>query len=352
MSDNVEETKEVVTEEKEEKFDKLSNREALEKAVKVIEEREPEKEAPALKKEDPKVAATSVVSDDVEPPAEFNAAERKAWKDKDIQGIQKAYRRIHDARTQEISRSQAEAKKAREDAAKETQTYRTLAEKLAPYIKAQGDTGKTPEEAMTQAVALVYALKGLNPAQVRAELKGIGIDLDKSPEESGSSSPKLEKEISTLQESVKALAFEREQEKLTRIANTFDAAFDTLRAQKTRSGEPVFPDLHDKGDDGMELARRIGSRTRDPFFQKRVLARFPQADFTVLVREAYIAEYGKVSGDPVQVSPKKTQEHLEKARRAAAVSPGKPAPRADSSSLVGKLSRRQALEKALEEREH
>lgn len=346
MTDEVEKKEEVVTEEK---FDKLSNREALEKAVNVVREQEPEKESP--KKEEP-VKSVVTAADEPEPPAEFNATERKAWKDKDIQGIQKAYRRVHDARTQEISRAQSEAKKAREEAANETRTYKTLAEKLAPYIKAQGDAGKTPEEAMTQAVALVYALKGLKPAEVRKELKEIGIDLDKEPGDTSSASPELTKTISTLQESVKALAFEREQEKLNHIAKSFDAAFDTLKAQKTRSGEFVFPDLHESGEEGMELARRIGSRTRDEFFQKRVLARFPQADFTTLVREAYIAEYGKVSGDPVQVSPKKTQEHIEKAKRAAAVSPGKPAPRADSSALVGKLSRRAALEKAFEEREH
>ena len=69
--------------------------------------------------------------------------------------------------------------------------------------------------------------------------------------------------------------------------------------------------------------------------------------------EAYKHLGGKVSGDPVEVSKETQSKHIEKSRRAAASTPGGVQRRNDSSNLIGKLSNRAALVRALEEqREH
>lgn len=333
-----------------ESFDKLSNREALERAISDVQE---EKPAPVPTKKEVK----QEVSTEIEPPAGFSKEGVKAWKEKDITGIQKEYRRIHDSRTQEISRAQAAERKAMAEAEKErneAKTWRDLGSKMAPYIEARGQQGVSPEKAMMEALDLVHAFKKADPATAKAELKKIGIDLDAT---NGKPStvvpPELEEKINTLQKGIETLTSEKEREKLEQVGRLFQKTFDHLASLKNRAGELVFPDLLDESDDGKELARAIGSRTRDEGFQKRVLRRFPDADFTVLVREAYRAEGGRVSGEPVQVSQENQKKHIEKSKRAAAATPGKTVSREGSQNLVGKLSRRAALERALaEQQEH
>lgn len=322
------------------KYDGMSNRAALEESIKIHREGK-EPEAPTNRE------VAQAVTADVEPPSEFSKEAKQAWKNKDIAAIQKEYRRLHDSRTSEISRAQYAEKQARAEAEKEraeAKTWRELGKMAAPYIEARGAEGVSPDKAIMEALALVNEFKKGDPSTVKAELKRIGIDLDKAPTQTTSApSPELE----ALQKTVQELKQEKEKEKFDSVAQTFESAFQVLKAQKTRTGDPVFPDLLLSGDEGNELARRIGSRTSDPYFRKKVAERFPDADFTVLVREAYKAEFGRVSGEPVQVSPNSNQ-HIAKSRRAAAAIPGRTAPRANDSNLVGKLSNRAALTKAWE----
>lgn len=327
----------------EEKFDKLSNRDAMEKAIsekrepRTIDEPKPEAPATPTAKE-----VKQVVADEPEPPSEFSADGKKAWKEKNITGIQKEYRRLHDSRTQEITRAQ----KAEREARMEGKTWRELGEKLKPYIEARGLEGVPPDKAMMEAIDLIQEFKRQNPATVKAELRKIGIDLDKAPDQSANSTP--DPKLDTIQTRLDALEREKAVNELKKVENVFATVFDTLGAQKNRTGEPVFPDLLDNSEEGKELARAIGSRTQDPAFQARILRRFPGADFTVLVREAYRAEGGRVSGEPVQVSTS-NQKHIDKSRRAASSTPGRVVARNESSSLIGKLSRRAAIARAIEE---
>lgn len=334
-------------------FDKLSNREALEKAigekreVKPVTERASETSTPSK----PEVQA------DIEAPAGFSKEGVKAWQDKDITGIQKEYRRIYDSRTQEISRAQTEEKKAREEARlakEEGKTWRDLGEKIKPYIAARGEEGVTPEKAMMEALSLIDAFRKADPATAKAELKRLGIDLDKA---SGSPAvatvpPEVKAQLDTLQKAHDESIKEREEQRFQTFANTFTQIFDTLTSQKTRTGDSVFPDLLDNSEKGMQFAKELGSLTQDQRFQQGVLRRFPDADLTTVVREAYKYLGGKVSGEPVKVSTS-NQQHIDKSRRAAASTPAKAVSRNDSSNLVGKLSNRAALARALDEsREH
>jgi len=334
-----------VTAGEESKFDGMSNREALEKAL--IEKREtpddePKQAAPTVKE------VKQAVADEPEPPAEFSAAGKKAWQEKDITGIQKEFRRIHDARTQELSRAQTEERKARE----EGKTYRELAKMAAPYIEARGQDGVTPEKAIMEALALINEFKKGDPATVKAELKKVGIDLDKAPGTTATIPDEIKAEIAGLRSTVDSVIKEKEAQNFQKIVQTFDTVFTKLTSEKTRTGETVFPDLLDNSEKGKQFARELGSLTQDQRFQAGVLRRFPDADLTVVVREAYKYLGGKVSGEPVKVS-ESNQKHIDKSRRAAASAPGRVAVRNDSSNLVGKLSKRAALARALEEsREH
>lgn len=327
------------------KFDGLSKREALEEAVKIHRDgKEPEQPTNAEVKQ--------AVQSDIEPPSEFSKEGKEAWKRKDVLAVQKEFKRIHDARTAEISRAQRAEREAREVAERErneAKTWRELGKMAAPYIEARGAEGVSPDKAIMEALALINEFKKGDPSTVKAELKKIGIDLDKAPSQPTTALPKeLHQEIESLREVANEYKKDKEEQKFQRIVETFDTVFKTLASQKTRTGETVFPDLLDNSEAGTQFARELGSLTQDQRFQAGVLRRFPDADFTTVVREAYKFLGGRVSGEPVKVSTQSNQQHLQRARRASAASPGRTAPRVNDSNLSGKLSKRAALQKALE----
>lgn len=320
------------------KFDGLSNRDALKKSIQVHREgKEPEiqTDLPTNKE------VVKAVQEEVEPPSEFSAAGKKAWKDKDVLGIQKEYRRLHDSRTIEISRAQ----KAEREALASAKTAKDFAEKVRGYLSVRGEENLPDEAKIVQALKLVEEMSKRDGAAVKAELLNMGIDLDKKAEASTSAvnDPRLD----ALQKEVQELKKDKEDFRTQQTVKMFDTAFQGLASQKNRTGDPVFPDINES-DAGIQLAGEIGSLARDLRFQAGVLRRFPDADFTVVVREAYKYLGGKVSGEPVKVSTQSNQQHVEKSRRAAAAVPGRTAPRASDSNLVGKLSNRAALAKALE----
>ena len=330
------------------KFDGLSNREALEKAVEIV--RDGKETEPKTPQQPTKQEVSRAVEAEPEPPSEFSSAGKAAWKSKDIVGIQKEFRRIHDSRTAEITRAQRAEREARE----EGKTYRELARMAAPYIEARGTEGVTPEKAIMEALALINEFKKGDPATVKAELKRIGIDLDKAPTQATASIPgELKAELEDLQKFKDEYKREKEEQQFQRTVQTFDTIFQSLTSQKTRAGESVFPDLLDNSEKGIAFARELGSLTQDRRFQDGVLRRFPDANLETVVREAYKYLGGKVSGEAVKVSPQSNQEHIKRARRAAAATPGRTAPRVNDSNLSGKLSNRAALQKAIElNREH
>jgi hypothetical protein len=334
------------------KTDGMTNRDALRQAMQ--EKREPRTvaEKPVADAAQPsKQEVRDAVAADPEPPQEFSAEGKAAWKAKDVTGIQKEFRRLSDSRTAEITRAQNAERRAREEAQKaqnEGKVWRDLGSKAAPYIAARGKEGVTPEQAMMEALSLIDALREADPAAAKAELKRLGIDLDKAPSEKNAAAP----QDSALVAEVQALKSYVEQQQFREVSQTFSQSLTELRALKTRTGDPVYPGFSDFSDSGQRFAQELGSLTREPVFRNLVLRRFPNATHTDLVREAYIQLGGKVAGDPVRVS-QSNQQHEEKSRRAAASTPGKPAARNDSSNLAGKLSNRAALARALaESREH
>ena len=227
----------------------LSNREALQRAIEEKRDVKPEPQAEISKTE-----VKQAVAADPDPPAEFSAAGKKAWQEKDISGIQREFRRIHDSRTQEISRAQREAKEARES----SKPIKDLADKVKNYLSVRGEGDLADEVKIAQALQLVSELRKGDGVAVKAELKRLGIDLDAAAQPG---SAVLDPQIEALQNTVNSLVQEKEAQKYERAAQTFGAIYQNLSSQKTRTGDPVFPGLQDNSEAGIQFGREVGSLT-------------------------------------------------------------------------------------------
>jgi DNA-binding phage protein len=340
-----------VVEQPKEEAKGLSNREAMQAA---IEKHKPEIVYKNRKSEEindksipTKEEVKAVVSEDVEAPRGFNKQEIEAWKSKDITAIQKAYRRVHDEATREMNRAQSEERKAREEAQKVSENskpIKQMAENVRAYLAARGEEDLPDEAKIAQALQLVNEMRKTDKAAIKAELRKAGIDLD-APD--GVVNNSHNPEIDTLQKRLAALEQEKEAQRFNSFVNQFDGVFKKLGAEKTRTGDPVYPDILDGSDRANKIAKKIGSYALNPDFVEGVKERFPEADFSVIAREAYIFAGGRIGGQAASV-PNNNNQQIEKQRRAAASTPGKPAVRADVSTLKGKLGNRAAARKALE----
>lgn len=325
-------------------FDGLSRTEAVKKAVAEHRETrtvEPKEEAP---KEAPtKTEIKQELAEDVDPPSGFSKEEKEAWKAKDIAGIQKAYRRLDNDRTREISRAQTAERQARDEA----KNWLDLNPVAKPYVDARAKEGVTFHQAIKEALDLVQALKTADPAKIKEELRKAKIDLDGVPASTIDNS-----KIDTLQNRLDALEKDKQVQHFERVAQTFDSVFGKLASQKNRTGQAVFPDFLDTSEKGKQLAYEIGSLAFDPNFQKGVLRRFPDADLEVTVREAYKYLGGSVQGESAKVS-QENQQEIERKKRASLSTPAKQVSRGDRSNLIGKLDNKAALRQALKDyREH
>jgi len=341
---------ELETKEESKDFDGLSMQDALKKAYDQHKDELPGQKAAETNDAPTTKEVKKELAEEVEPPAEFSAAGKKAWKDKDIAGIQKEYRRVHDGRTQEIGRLQTESRKAREEAErekKEASTWRELGKRAAPYIEARGKEGVTADQAILEALRLIDAFKNADPATAKAELKAIGIDLDSTAGKKASAEipDEYKKELSDLRSELNSIKQKEEEQTYKNVAGVFNSVFGKMGSEKNRVGENLYPDLQDSSEEGMVFAKRLGSFAFNPEFQAGVKRRFPDADFEKVVREAYSAAGGRVSGEVAKVS-ESNQGKIDRSRRAAASTPGRVAPQKDTSSLIGKLSIEEATRQA------
>lgn len=329
------------------KPESLSGRDALQHALEVT-----KKDTPVTAKQTEIPTAKEVkaaVDVDPEPPSSFSNKGKEAWKNKDIRGIQEEFKRVETSRVQEITRAQNETQKEREA----SKPYRELAQKLAPYIQARGDSGTTPEQAMIEAVALVNGLKAdKKAAKVELEKLGFKVAID----EDGKAAPvniNDHPEITSLRKDLNALLEDKKLQVHTNRVQMFAQVFEHFGSQKTRTGQYVYADLAPGSEKGDQLASEIGSLSQDQGFRNLVLRRFPNADENVFAKEAYISLGGKIAGEPLKESPKNNQEQVNRQRRAAASTPGGIVSRNGTESLKNKLSDRAALAKAIElNREH
>lgn len=326
------------------KVDGMKNRDALSQAITEHRQARDEPKAQPTQKQ----VAAAVDAEPNDPPAEFNAAEKKAWADRDLAGIQRGYKRVHEARTVALSKAQAAERTARaeaEAAKNEGKNWRELSTVGEDYIKQREKEGVVPHQAMKEVFDLIREFKK-DPRGAKAQLKAMGIDMDAESTPGAATAPAaIDPALQTRLDRVEKFIGQQETEK---VVSVFSQSIGTLAALKNRAGDPVYPGFHDGSEEGKQFAAELGSLTREPLFINLVRRRFPNATHADLVREAYIQLGGPVSGEVASVSPSNKQ-HVDKARRAAASTPGRPAQRNDSSNLVGKLSNRAALQRAIAE---
>jgi hypothetical protein len=321
-----------VEESTEVKADSLSNREALQHALEVTQEKTAE--APTVKE------VKAAVDADIEPPQGFSKEAQEAWRAKDYKKVNQEFVRLSQTRGQEVTRAQNAEREAREDAKK----AREYSDAIKPYIEDRlVNEGVPKEKAALDAIKLAHALR-TDRAAAKVELEKLGFVF--APD--GAEPNKVDdSKITTLQERINALEGDKNTREYQAHVQLFEHTFSTLGSQKTRTGDPVYPGLLDESESGAQFARELGSLTKEPLFRQLVLRRIPNATHIDLVREAYIQLGGKIATDTVRVS-KNNPQHIDKARRAAASSPGGTVSRDGNESLVGKLSNRAAMKKALE----
>lgn len=324
------------------KPDSLDRKDAIREAIaKHSETERPVEKAVPEAGSEPTKAEVKEAVDNGEPPAEFSAEAKKAWKDGDSRRVIQEYDKLARERLRRMSKAETE----RNQAIESTKPIKDLVDQVRTYLAARGDDDLPDHVKIAQTLQLMNEMrKGAeaDPEVITTELKKLGVDLSRTGGKNNSENSVL----TSLQETVSALVSEREARVYEQTKGVFTEAFNTLASQKTRTGEPVFPYLLDNSDLGIQFAAELGSRTKDPQFRKWVEHRFPDADHTTLVREAYLSLGGKVSGEPVQVSAS-NQEHIQKSRRAAASTPGRPTSSKTSNSQIGKLDRKSAIRAAI-----
>lgn len=282
---------------------------ALAKAVaatsgEATEEATPEKEEA---KAAPEVA---VVEEEVEPPAEFSGPAKEAWKNGDRKAIRAEWDRINHSRLGELSRLQ-----------NEDSSFKGLVKELKPYIEAAGLQGKSPQQAVMEALALANELKNNPLESVRNIIKVAKLNPDSIFSDDAPQKNVPDENFTALQKEVEALRLEREQERLQVLGQHFGAVFQSLAEEKNKAGTQRYLDLQDT-EAGFKLASEIGSLIRKPDFQQAVRSRIPGAGLREFVVEAYRWFGGRVDESESSRS-QQNSNHVQKAKRAASSVPAR-----------------------------
>ena len=299
---------------------------ALDNALETHKEEKPEpkveaKEPEATEEEAPKVekeAAPKQRDPNLECPAEFTAEGKQAWAKGDISKVQAEFKRLNHARTAEVTRLQTEHSRM----SKEYSGLKDLAKLVNPYIEASGQSGKDPTKAIMEAVAVVTEINKdpVKALQAIARLKGIKASIGDG------TAPKAEQneDVRALQSDVSTLRSKLEAQELKETAGYFRNVFESLQAEKNAAGAPKFPALSND-EAGIRLSGKIGSLVRNAEFRQAVQERIPGAGLREFVVEAYRWQGAQVDDSTAPLkSPQSNQEHIAKARRAAASQPGRP----------------------------
>jgi hypothetical protein len=238
---------------------------------------------------------------EVEAPQEFSARGRDAWAKRDYKTVREEMDRVLKTRQAEVTRVH-----------NEYMPYRELVNQVQPYLKAAGNTGKPPAQAITEAVALANHLK----ADPLGFVREVAAHARYKPEQIfGSRTDEAPRpEISALQSQVQSLTSKLEATETEALGRQYGAVFSDLQA----SGK--YPDLTDD-ERGIQMASQIGTLTRSPDFVRAVRAINPGAGLAELTIKAYATLGGRIV-EPTTSSSTKPQ-HIEKARRASASVPGR-----------------------------
>lgn len=240
-----------------------------------------------------------------EPPAEFNRKEQEAWTKGDFKGIRAGWDRVNQSRQQEMYRKDTEHR-----------TWKNLAERLEPSIKAAGLKGKSADQFMVEAITLLSESQK-DPYKIADEIAKVTGFKRGEVSNNNDSTP----QFLALQDKLDRLVSERENEKTTQITSYLGNIYQTLQMETNENGASRYPGLMDD-----DLAHRVGSLVKEPAFQQAVMRRIPNPGPREYLIEAYKWEGGEVIGSSNSIkSQSQTKElpHSEKARKASISQPGR-----------------------------
>lgn len=236
--------------------------------------------------------------EEIEAPAEFNKQEQEAWNKGDRKGIAQAWQRINKERLAHIN-----------SLTTENQRY-----KAAPPKSSEDDPN----------AKVVQAIKANPVAAIHQILKVRGLKPEDVFNENVQQTVQRDDTLGTVQNELAELKSWKEQQEIERLGDQFNQTFATLVGEKNAAGEPLLPDLTET-EEGLKLARAIGSLAMSPQLQAAVRFKNPGAGLVDFSREAYKLLGGRVSESSTSSprSQESTQKHITQAKRARVSSPGR-----------------------------
>jgi len=328
------ESDEVKTEEPE----GLSLRDALEVGIETFNDKEgvsidgderkrEKKDSPEAPKRDRESHKEGKQDSPLQPPAEWDA-EDKTYFFESTRKQQEAALKLHHKRQAALNdlRAAAAEKKA---AAQEYETYKRLADEVAPYLKSIGDK-RSPYEAITLALKMRNEFEQGDPKQAAAaylKAKGVAVPRDLITQESIDQekfSP-LQQRLSQLESKLAEQEQLRLREQQEEVKETLASAYVSFQKETNAAGAPKYPDLSDT-EAGLRLVRNIGSLVNGatPLSQQfiaNVNERIPGATYSRILEEAYKYHGGRVDESDTPRS-QTSQNQIAKSRRAASSVPG------------------------------
>ena len=323
-----------------EKEEGLSLREALEVAVTASNHKEPEEEKP---KEEVKEAPKEEKVEPYSPPSEFNKEEQEDFKQLSRKQ-QEATLRLHRSRMGKLE----EIKKATE----EYKYVRSIADSITPVLKAMG-MKDSPEVIMQKSAALWKEFEyAEDPKRAAANyLRAKGIEPPSELENSAEPISEYDRKLSALQEELNAVKARSVQEDRSKVETNLVQAWNAFEQTKNASGAIKYPDLVNES--GPSIAAKIGSLVSgvtplSKQFVAEVSSRVPDLTYGKLLEEAYRFYGGRIDNtEAPRTQP--AQNHVIKAKRAAASVPGKAGTLGANGSKKTFMSYRDAAKAALEE---
>ncbi len=318
----------------------LSLRDALEVAVTASNHEEPAQEKEKVEKQEaPKKEEPAPYN----APSEWNKEEQEDF-NQSSRKQQEAALRLHKSRVSKLE----EIKKATE----EYKYVRSIADSITPVLKAMG-MKDSPEVIMQKSAALWKEFEyAEDPKRAAANyLRAKGIEPPAELENSAEPISEYDRKLSALQEELNAVKARSVQEDRTKVETNLVQAWNSFEQTKNASGAIKYPDLVNES--GPSIAAKIGSLVSgvtplSKQFVAEVSSRVPNLTYGKLLEEAYRFYGGRIDNtEAPRTQP--AQNHVIKAKRAAASIPGRVGTLNANGTKKTFLSYRDAAKAALEE---
>lgn len=328
----------------------LSTREALEVAL-VAEKDKQEQESPR-QPENPAPAVSETPTQNtprLEPPAEWEKEDKELFH-QSTEAQQRAALKLHEKR----NAARFEIVKERESLAKEREQLKNqkVIEQAAEQFRAKRGGKDLSHQDILNAIQVVNEITDSpTPNATFAKIcKARGMEVPEWAKEA-KELPE-DPRISSLQKEISDLKSFRAQEERTRAEAFLRNEWAIFEQSRNAAGLSKYPDLGSTDEQRAAIASNIGSLVNgDSAYSQEFIRlakeRIPGLTYTRLLEEAYKFQGGRIDDSPLAPSTPSTQQHIQKARRAASSVPGRSAQTSVSSPVKRYKTTREAAEAAL-----